>query len=318
MALNAGCVSCHSEEAEQWSGSYHQRSDIDPAYRAAFAIEPTAFCRGCHAPEANPAEDPPRAVSELGVGCVTCHVTREGSVLAAALRNPAEDGAVTAPHPLHRSTEFAQTGGCAGCHEFPFPMPPSSDDDHFMQTTVREHERSPAASTACAACHMPLVEGRRSHAFAEVRDPAWLKRNLRVTAERMKDSGVRITLVQPAPGHAFPSGDLFRRLEIGGELRRADGQVIRREVQYLARHFEAVPGAPGRPLVRDDRVFAEPSIVELDLSSSASPPPPRGALLAWWVSCQRVATVGSGRSPAEAKVESEIRLHSGVLPWNEN
>lgn len=315
VALNAGCVSCHAEEASEWRGSHHQRSDTNPAYRKAFAIEPTAFCRGCHAPESDPTREPPRAVSELGVACVTCHVTEEGTVLAAAASG--DDGgrdAAFAPHPLRRSAEFARTGGCAGCHEFRFPVSLGTGDGEYMQTTVREHQRSPAAAQGCADCHMPVVEGRRSHAFAQVRDPGWLRKNLRAAAERVDEHGVRVTLLQPAPGHAFPSGDLFRRIEVGCELRGADGKVVSRDVRHLARHFEVVPGKPGRRLVRDDRVFSGPAVVELDVT----PPGPalRSGVISWWVSYQRVATVGAGTDPADAKIESEVKLHSGELPWS--
>ncbi|MDI1451423.1 multiheme c-type cytochrome [Polyangium sp. 6x1] len=309
VALNATCVACHADEAKQWQGSHHQQSNLNPAYRKAFAIEPTPFCRGCHAPEGDPAVEPPKAVSELGVGCVTCHVTEEGLVLAAA--SPGADAA-RAPHPLRRSTAFSQTGGCAGCHEFRFPMGFGNDDGQFMQTTAREHQRSPAAGKACADCHMPRVEGRRSHAFAEVRDPVWLRSNLQATAERAGDDTLRVTLVQPAPGHDFPTGDLFRRLEVGCELKDESGAVLRREVRHLARHFQIVPGQPGRHLAADDRVGRDPKVVEFDITPPG--PAPRRATVSWWVRYQRVATVGTGTNPADAKIESEVLLHSGEIP----
>lgn len=314
VALNATCVSCHDEQAREWGGSHHQQSNIHPAYRSAFAVEPTAFCRGCHAPEADPRNDPPDAVSELGVGCVTCHVTEEGWVLAAA--SPERDADLQAPHPLRRSTDFAQTGGCASCHEFRFPDGRGDEDGAFMQTTAREHQRSLTSAKPCAACHMPLVEGRRSHAFAEVRSPDFLRANLRAKAELTDEQGIRITLTQPAPGHDFPTGDLFRRLEVGCALKSKDGLVLRREVRHLARRFEVVPGEPGRRLTRDNRVGSEPSVIEMELL----PPPsmPRPSVVSWWVSYQRVAAVGDGTDPANAIVESEIKLHSGVLAWEIN
>jgi hypothetical protein len=306
VALNATCESCHDDEANEWRGSRHHASDTDPAYRRAFAIEPTAFCRGCHAPESNPTSEPPDAVSHLGVGCVTCHVTEQGQVLAAT----ASRGG-SAPHPLRRSAEFAETGACASCHEFRFAMGVGDDDGQHMQTTMREHRRSAGRGQPCAACHMPARQGRRSHAFDEVRDPAWLRANLVATAERRDAGEVVVTLAQPAPGHAFPTGDLFRRLEIGSELRSADGRLLGRDVRYLARHFEMIPGLPGRTLVRDDRVFDRPTAVSMR-PSPGSATAPRG-VLRWWVTYQRIATVGTGTDPAGALVESEVALHSGKL-----
>jgi hypothetical protein len=50
------------------------------------------------------------------------------------------------------------------------------------------------------------------------------------------------------------------------------------------------------------------------------PPPsmPRPSVVSWWVSYQRVATVGDGTDPPDAIVESEVKLHSGVLAWEIN
>jgi hypothetical protein len=311
VSLNASCEGCHDEEAREWRGSHHQLAHVDPAFRRAFAIEPTPFCRGCHAPEADPAREPPAAVSALGVGCVTCHVTEEGSVLA----GPREgDGPENAPHPLRRTRDLGDTAGCAGCHEFRFPALFHDDDAAFMQTTAREHRRSPASREACATCHMPAREGRRSHAFAEVRDPVWLRRMLEVRAERAGEDRVRLTLTQTAPGHAFPTGDLFRRLEVGCELVSGDGAIEQRAVRHLARHFLLVPGTIGRELVGDDRVFDDPRAIECDMKPVS--PADRGAVVAWWVSYQRVATVGTGLDPRDAEIESEVLLHAGVIPWD--
>jgi hypothetical protein len=313
VAENRACEACHDDIAAEWRGSYHQRSNVDPAYRSAFAVEPAAFCRSCHAPEADPFVEPPEDVSHLGVSCVTCHVTEPGVVLAAARPDGSEASA--APHAVRRSFDFASTGGCAGCHEFRFPRPGDGTDASFMQTTVREHLRSPAADVPCAECHMPVREGRRSHTFAEVRDADWLRASLTATAERSAEDTLRITLTQTRPGHAFPTGDLFRRLEVGYQLSGDDGEVLGRETRHLARHFELVPGQVGRQLTRDDRLEGTPETITLEL-------PPRAGLpsatrLAWWVTYQRVATVGPGTNPADAQVESEVRLFAGELPWNE-
>lgn len=312
VAQNATCLSCHVEEAEEWRASRHRQSDTNSAYRRAFAVEPTAFCRGCHAPEANPMNEPPPAVSAMGVGCVTCHVTEEGVVLAGPAGADRPDPS-PAPHPLRRTAALGSDAGCVACHEFRFPGVVGDEDGRFMQTTVREHARSKGAGQPCTACHMPRNHGRRSHTFGEVRDRRWLAGQLDVSVERSGDRLVRITLAQRAPGHAFPTGDLFRRLLVGCELRGPGGAVVGRSVRALARHFEIRPGAPGRALVRDDRVFDEPTVVELEIDGEG--PVPRGARLSWWVHYQRVATVGAGTDPRQVVLESEVPLHSGTLAW---
>lgn len=306
---NTNCAGCHPKEASEWKGSHHHISNTNPAYRKAFAIEPMPFCRGCHAPEADPKNDPPGAVSEMGVGCVTCHVTEEGTVLAAPDRDPSDDPPAP-PHPLVRSEAFGHRGACAACHEFAFPAMRGPDDAEHMQTTVREHERSPAAKRACADCHMPLVEGRRSHAFTEMRDPAWLRSRLYVTAQQTKERKLRLTLAQIDPGHAFPSGDLFRRLEVGCELRGKDGRIAQREVRYLERKFELLPRRPGRTLTEDNRLFFEPLEIDFPLTSAVS------GTVRYWVTYQRIATVGIGTDPTKAVIESEVPLYSANFAWD--
>ncbi len=310
---NRRCEGCHQAIAEEWRGSFHQRANADPAFQEAFAVEPLPFCRGCHAPEADPMREPPADVSALGVSCVTCHVNEQGQILAAA-HEPSGPARPPAPHPVQRSIEFASAGACAACHEFRFPAPGGQDDAFFMQTTVREHRRSPNADKPCAHCHMPLRRGHRSHAFDNVRDVAFLRANLHVTAERTTDDTLRVTLAQPNPGHAFPTGDLFRRLEVGYELAGTDGKIHRRELRHLARHFAFVPGRPGRHLSHDDRVQFEPKVVELELPGPSEVP--ASSRLSWWVNYQRVAAIGKGTDSNEATLHSEVKLHAGSLSWN--
>lgn len=50
LLRNAACVDCHEEAAAQWSASLHRAAFTDADFAAAYAHEPTRFCRGCHAP----------------------------------------------------------------------------------------------------------------------------------------------------------------------------------------------------------------------------------------------------------------------------
>lgn len=308
---NEGCVSCHDDVAEEWRASLHHRASEDPAYRAALAVEDAPFCRGCHAPEADPRAELDGEPSALGVACVTCHVPAEGVVLAARHGDEAE--VESAPHALLRSADFAGPGACAGCHEFRFPARYGDADEDFMQTTVREHARSAAAPRPCAECHMPPESGRRSHRFSSVRDPEFLRAALQIDLARVDRENLRWTLAQREPGHAFPTGDLFRRLAVGAVLLDAQGAALRRETRYLTRHFEATPGRPERALVRDDRLQGAPVVVELELL------PPKGAArpvaLRAFVAYQRVAAIGDGLTPSEAPVESEVLLFERTFAW---
>jgi hypothetical protein len=310
VRTNESCLVCHDEQAAEWRGSLHRRSSVDPAYRRALALEPSAFCRGCHAPEANPQYDLADSVSEMGVGCVTCHVTEEGLVLAAPKNEES-----SAPHPVRRSPEFANTGACVNCHEFTFPGIGlgSHDDGMFMQTTVREHDRSRGNNQSCADCHMPVVQGHKSHSFAQVRDPEWLRKSLEVNAKRGDFQELVVTLRQTNSGHAFPTGDLFRRLEVGAVLRDVRGRKVRRDERYLARHFIERRGASGRYLESDDRIFDSVVLLDLDVAPPQSAQGPFHG--SYWVKLQRVATVGEGSRANEAVVESEVVLAEGDFLW---
>jgi hypothetical protein len=299
---NGACEGCHREIAEEWRASLHHRADVEPSYRRAFAIEPMAFCRGCHAPEAIPDQQESEAEVALGVGCVTCHVTAKGQILAAP--GPARP----APHAVVREARFASAAACASCHEFAFPTARGRAPAELMQATVTEHRGSPASARACAACHMPrAASGRKSHAFLASRDPETLRRAVEVQAERTSPTAVRLTLAARDPGHAVPTGDLFRRLEISAEAAGPDEMSLGAAVKYLARHWDLRPRQAGRVLVRDDRLGQRAVAVELEVGPEA-----KGRDIVWRVAYQRVAHP-NGIDARDAAVDGEITLAGGRL-----
>jgi hypothetical protein len=318
VAENAACEACHREIAAEWRGSLHHRADVEPSYLRAFAIEPMPFCRGCHAPEAVAAEPEGADVAALGVGCVTCHVTGPGGTLAApaapaappaAPSAPAAAPSAPAPHAVVRDARFAGAAACSACHEFAFPAARGRTAAELMQSTVTEHAASPAAGEACAGCHMPRTRsGRRSHAFLASRDPATLRRALEVRAARTSATTVRLTLLPQHPGHALPTGDLFRRLELSAEAAGPDRISLGSAVRYLARHWEPRPRGGGRVLVRDDRPRQDPVSIDLDVGAPAA-----GRDIVWRVAYQRVAHP-NGIDARDAEIDGEITLAEGKLP----
>lgn len=322
VRLNQDCERCHPQIATEWRASLHRRAHSDPVYARAYAREPEAFCRGCHAPESDPEDDAsqPRA-ADLGVGCVTCHVTARGptevdatvEVLAAPRERAVDaDARARAHHDLRREPLFASASTCAGCHEFPFPDNRRRVRPAMMQRTMQEHRRSSARARACASCHMPVVDGadgpHRSHRFAASRDPELIRSAASITA-RCEPRGVTLTITPAHVGHAFPTGDLFRRLELSLRPEADDREelVTRR---FLARHFVTTrerPGAPVRALLRDDRVGARPgpSVITLELPRAAAT-----ATTRWRVAYQRVEHM-DGDNPQRAVVEGELEVASG-------
>jgi hypothetical protein len=163
-----------------------------------------------------------------------------------------------------------------------------------MQRTIAEHQRSKHRDSACQSCHMPPTASasggavHRGHGFHVASEPRMLRAAARITGAReLDDRGhavVRVTLEPRAVGHAFPTGDIHRRLLVRVE---SDDDRCTAE-RYLARRFahERVgTGAVIRVEVEDDRVGVdrEPQQVEFVLPSACVEQP-----LRWSVIYQRV------------------------------
>lgn len=166
---------------------------------------------------------------------------------------------------------------------------------------------------------MPFVDGprgrHRSHAFSETRDPAWIRRSIVVTGERTGPTSARLTLSLRDVGHAFPTGDLFRRLSVTADAVGDDQRSLASATRYLGRHFAVGTALDLRPIrmeERDDRPGAagpQPDVVvDLELGPRA-----RGAPIAWNVSLDRVLHVADGRE-SSATVASVVNLAQGLLP----
>jgi len=315
-ARNAACEGCHRDIAAEWRGSLHHRAYTEATFARALAREPTGFCRGCHAPEADPSRPAPKALAALGVGCISCHAPAHAGLADGAVwAGPAATGA--APHPVVPSAAFAGVPGCANCHEFGFDHEPAM----LMQATVREHAASRFAGSSCADCHMPRVgEGsrrHRSHGFAASRDPALLRTALQVEARRSRGS-ITLRLVPAAVGHAVPTGDLFRRLWIEAETRDSGGEVVAHAARAPGRRFghhhdgvlrrklELADDRPGGPQAAADGGITV--VLELGAEVDAS-------TVRWRVLHQRVELP---LQDDEAIIAGTIELAAGTLPPLEN
>lgn len=310
-ARNAACEGCHLEIAAEWRSSLHHHAYTDATYARALAREPTAFCRGCHAPEADPARAAPPSLARLGVGCISCHAPNHAGLDDAVWAGPGDGADPRAPHPVRRSADFAGVPGCASCHEFDFARQPGMT----MQRTVLEHAASRFAARSCADCHMPLAgtgPGRhRSHDFAASRDPASLRGALDIAATRTRD-GLTLRLTPAAVGHAMPTGDLFRRLYIAAEGLDDEGEVVAADARTLGRRFATrrLSDLVTRKLeVADDRPGARgpaATVVTLDLGPSTG-----DLRVRWRVLHQRVELPLLDDA---AVIAGEIEIAAGILP----
>ena len=307
VARNAECVACHADIADEWQTSLHREAYTNREFQHSLRHEPLPFCRGCHAPEAD-ARRPEPALAELGVACVTCHLPDGDAVLSAL---PA-DAPHRADHPVLRTPSFARPQACAGCHEFPFPD--RRPEPEYMQTTLREHAASAHAERSCADCHMPrAADGHRTHNFSASRDEAWMRSVVDITAARPAANRIELTLDlrDDLVGHAFPTGDLMRRLTAQVEPARPGRKTPDR--RYLTRHWKTARVGNG-PVVRtedrDDRLHPgeSPRVLTFDLSPEDAALPIR-----WRVDYERVESF-VGPSDDGAIVVGGLHLAGGTLP----
>jgi hypothetical protein len=318
VAHNVSCAGCHPDIAAEWTRSLHQHAWKDEVFQQAFQVEPLPFCRGCHAPESDPAREPTARAREVGVGCVTCHLEADGVHATTASGR--------ADHAVFSDAKLAKPAACARCHQFEFPAEANQPHPQPMQDTVAEHAASSKADTPCQACHMPIVDGadgrHRSHAFSVIADPSLIRRAVTVRAERADDrdgAAVRITLAAAAVGHAFPTGDMFRRVEVRAEAIDAHGRVIATAVPVvLQRRFEDVPRDP---------TGVDLSFARVEVEDSRVPPPGLGersvrlvlpaaaahARIVYRVVYQRMSTPMASAFGVE-QVLDEIVVAHGELP----
>lgn len=173
-----------------------------------------------------------------------------------------------------------------------------------MQSTVDEHADSRFADHRCSSCHSSRAFGVTDHRFTSSRDPESVRKALTIVAQRESETSLRIDLQAHDVGHAVPTGDLFRRLEV--EV-FALGTSRPSQRQYLDRRFRSALQANGiRVQVEsaDRRVPASgtPRHVYFEIPSVP---------VLWWVSYQRVAHNLSS-NPAFAELDGEFLLASGL------
>lgn len=261
---SAACGACHAREHAAWTRSAHARSHLDPLYQRELAIRPSRACERCHAPLAEEVSSRTEgAWADEGVGCASCHV-RDGVVVHTRASGQA-------PHETRIDARVGEVEGCRSCHQFHFPAPerPSLhatfDPNDWLQDTVSEWSQSAegARGLTCVDCHLPEDDGRHDHALPGLRDRAMRAQALEVEAAVRVDRRVDvITLtLRSRAGHAVPTGDLYRVLEVRAWR---EGEPASARSEQLGRVYER-RGAH-RLEVEDDRVMpGEPRVVTLRL-----------------------------------------------------
>ncbi len=284
-ATAATCAGCHAAIAEEWRASFHRTAFSDATFQESLALEETgerAFCTRCHAPAATARRDGVAA----GVDCVACHAGAHAG-----------------------GSESAGASACASCHEFAF------DDGRadLVQKTVSEHAASMYAAVGCAECHMPARDGHMDHRFVSGHAPAQIARAVHVEVARERGGrggkdGVRVAIRVDA-GHAFPTGDMFRRARLLVFAEGAGGQIVADAERTFGRTWGGVRGGEhaGRREQRSDTRIRGTWSELVELEAPAAPI----VRVRWMLFYERVIAM---RGP-HVDLASSDTIVEGELAW---
>ena len=222
-------------------------------------------------------------------------------------------------HTLTRTGAFEGPAACGACHEFAFPEGIPRKDPLLMQSTMKEHAASAHANRSCASCHMPMVAGEksgphRSHAFSASRDEAFVRAAILVDERPFVNNTLTLNLRPGAAGHAFPTGDMLRRLALVIDVLDKDGKSIEHEEQFFARHFGFTREAskpPRKVLLKDNRVGASTNPPVFSYTAKNRP---EGGHLHYTLRYERVADP-TGGVDGRAIVEGSVLLAESTLPF---
>lgn len=264
------CAECHAEIATEWKQSLHRAAWDNEYFKHAYALEPLAFCRGCHAPQAHPSQEPSAEARRVGVGCTSCHVVSAGIVGTHAMAAK-ENG-----HEVIGDARMATAAACGRCHDFAFPASRRPEDDR-MQKTMSEHATSVYSAKPCQECHMPLVASKkgpahRKHDFRVFGDHEFMRRAVVVDRAEIHKDGLHIDLNLGTIGHAFPTGDLYRRVEVRATAVDSRGNAFGPPaVEVLNRIFGSAFDGPDKPIPieKEDRRLKGPKKLVLPLPAGA-------------------------------------------------
>jgi hypothetical protein len=289
------CARCHAEIVAEWRGSMHAQAWDDPIFRAEYDSAPAQSCVDCHNP-------PTRAAGSDGIDCATCHV-REGLIVATRV-----SAAGQAEHAMVVDPRLGEVEHCGDCHQFRFTDDGIHDSTEALQNTVEEWRVSEAArrGQGCVACHMRRTPaGHRTHGFPGMADAQLLASALAVSVEARRSGDhvdVEVRLRGKHIGHAFPTGDVFRRAVL--TLRSSGGASERIVLQrWLARTADG-DGEDSHVRTVDDTRVPAPGQGEWVSTSRLSDPDARA--IEWRLELQRLP-------PARARARGLAREDVVVL-----
>jgi len=271
------CVGCHEPIAAEWRESFHFLSLSGPFWgrlrtkRADRLFEALRIpCVNCHAPanvldlteQAHPVQRTDAV--QLGVDCVSCHVSEQGIV------GPGRSAA--APHEVIVDKRFQDAiltsiAICARCHA------------EAQFNVVAEWQQTPFARNGitCLDCHMPELEApsvagrparlRRSHRFLGDKDPEMLRKALDISISVNDDGSATVRITNSGAGHSFPAAGT-NSLFVNVTVQDDDGLVL----EEKERSFGSREWIPGYldfwPFLKVTKIpYGQSREIEVDLPS---------------------------------------------------
>lgn len=208
------CQQCHAEVWDEWQGSHHQISYLNPEVRKLSEDFRNKECAACHLPRpvtftGYGERVLPRLTNpDEGVSCLTCHLAADGTILG---RHDRPDVAC-APH---ADADFLKVDMCQSCHNQHY-----TTDQWRASTYAKE-------GVNCNDCHMPEVARKdgsqgRSHVFSGAHDIDTLRRAGKL-AIAVDGGDMVFKLTNVGAGHNFPTEERHRAVDIMVRFVLADG-----------------------------------------------------------------------------------------------
>jgi hypothetical protein len=155
---------------------------------------------------------------------------------------------------------------------------------------------------------MPARAGHRDHRFLAGHAPATIAPAVSVEAARSGTDALDVT-IRVAAGHAFPTGDMFRRARLTLFAEGARGEIVADAERTFGRTWggiESGPHAGARTQTSDTRIRGE-------WRERVALQAPTGALVRvrWSLVYERVVAM---QGPHVSVVASDV-LHEGEVRW---
>ncbi|MDF3821323.1 multiheme c-type cytochrome [Leptospira sp. 96542] len=252
------CKGCHKQIYTNWFSSRHRQSHSNRLYQFSFSKEPMDWCENCHAPLRD-SMNGQKIHPEEGISCITCHL-RNQEIIVTNLPELKE----TLVHTYKVIQDFNSSKLCESCHDFNFPTWESIKSSKqtieysrvSMQGTASEWLTSGMNHESdCIDCHL-LPGTKNSHKFPGGHSLKELKDSFTITGRYLSGNTLQINIQSSRIGHAFPTGDLFRALNL--KVYGSNGNLLKQftmsKKYRLTTEFERRTNDSPKILVEDTRI----------------------------------------------------------------